>query len=155
MGSKKLQAWLPLVFAVIMVAGMAVGYQLRENVTGGLAFLKNEKSSAIEEVMGLVNSKYVDKVSDDSLQNQTINDMLAHLDPHSVYIPADELADVNEDLQGNFEGIGVEFQLFNDTVNVVSVVADGPSDKAGILVGDQIIKVDDSSSLTKKKYFSR
>ncbi len=150
MGSKKLQVWLPMIFAVVMIAGMAIGYQLRENVTGGSAFLKNAKGSSLEEVMSLVNNKYVDDISKDSLQNETISDLLSHLDPHSVYIPASELEEVNEDLQGNFEGIGVEFQIFNDTVNVVNVVENGPSAKAGIELGDQIIKVNDTASLTKK-----
>jgi carboxyl-terminal processing protease len=77
--------------------------------------------------------------------------MLAHLDPHSVYIPAKELQEVNEDMQGNFMGIGVEFQLYNDTVNIVNVIADGPSYKAGAQIGDKIIKVDDSVLIAGKK----
>src|ERR1051325_278129 len=68
-----------------------------------------------------------------------------HLDPHSVYIPSSELAEANEDLMGNFEGIGVEFNLFNDTVNVIYVIHEGPSEKAGLQLGDKIIKVNDSS----------
>lgn len=150
MGSKKLQVWLPLVFALIMVAGMAIGYQLRENVTGGVAFLKNEKSNSLQEVMDLVKTRYVDPVSMDSLKNKTINDMLGQLDPHSVYIPASDLAEVDEELQGNFEGIGVEFQIFNDTVDVVKVIEGGPSEKAGIEIGDQIIRANDTVSLTGK-----
>jgi carboxyl-terminal processing protease len=70
--------------------------------------------------------------------------MLARLDPHSVYIPAVDLSEMNEDLQGNFEGIGIEFQIFDDTVNVVNVLAGGPSEKAGLQVGDKLIKVGDS-----------
>src|ERR1700722_15304338 len=70
--------------------------------------------------------------------------MLSHLDPHSSYIPAANLTEVNEDLQGNFEGIGVEFQIFDDTVNIMNVLAGGPSDKAGLKVGDKFIKVGSS-----------
>ncbi len=70
--------------------------------------------------------------------------MLAHLDPHSYFIPAVDREEMNEDLQGNFEGIGVEFQILSDTVNVINVLAGGPSDKAGLQVGDQFIRVNDS-----------
>ncbi len=80
----------------------------------------------------------------DSLGDDAIQSMLAHLDPHSIYIPAAELSDFNEDLEGSFQGIGVEFQIFDDTVNVVSVLAGGPSEKAGLHVGDKFLKVDDS-----------
>jgi carboxyl-terminal processing protease len=67
--------------------------------------------------------------------------MMDHLDPHSIYIPASSLEEINEELEGNFKGIGVEFNIFSDTVHVVHVIADGPSDKAGVQVGDKIIKV--------------
>src|SRR6201999_1755496 len=69
---------------------------------------------------------------------------LGHLDPHSVYIPAVDVSEMNEDLQGNFEGIGVKFQIFDDTVNVMNVLAGGPSDKANLKVGDKFLKVGDS-----------
>ncbi len=70
--------------------------------------------------------------------------MLSHLDPHSSFFPAADVSEMNEDLQGNFEGIGIEFQIFDDTVNVMNVLADGPSDKAGLKVGDKFLKVGDS-----------
>ncbi len=140
---KKLKVWLPLLFAIVMMIGMLIGFHLRENIhTTG--FLKTRKQTPVQEVIDLVNMKYVDTVSLDTLGNNAIDGMLDHLDPHSVYIPAVELSDINEDLQGNFEGIGVEFQIFDDTVNVVNVLAGGPSDKAGLKVGDKFIKVDDS-----------
>ena len=71
------------------------------------------------------------------------------LDPHSVYFPPVELKEANEELAGNFEGIGVEFNVFADTVNVVYVIPGGPSDKAGLQIGDKIIKVNDSSLVAK------
>ena len=69
-----------------------------------------------------------------------------HLDPHSVYIPAHNLNEANEDLIGNFQGIGVEFNIFEDTVHVLYVIPGGPSDKAGLQIGDKLLKVDDSFS---------
>ncbi len=149
MGSKKLQVWLPLLFAIVMVAGMAIGYKLKEHTAGASAFfINNSNSSALQEIVKLISEKYVDKVRTDSLKDDAINDMLAHLDPHSVYIPPQDLQTVNEDLQGNFEGIGVEFQIFGDTVNVMNVLQNGPSDKAGVEAGDKMIEINDSIVMT-------
>jgi len=140
---KKLQVWLPLLFAIVMMVGMLIGFRLRGNIrpTG---FFKTRKQTPVQEVMDLVTMKYVDPIATDTLGENAIDGMLSHLDPHSLYIPPADLSEVNEDLQGNFEGIGVEFQIFDDTVNVMNVLAGGPSDKAGLKVGDKFIKVDDS-----------
>ena len=141
---KKLQVWLPLLFAIVMMVGMLIGFRLRGNIrpTG---FFKTRKQTPVQEVIDLVTMKYVDTISADTLGEGAIEGMLSHLDPHSVYIPPADLSEMNEDLQGNFEGIGVEFQIFDDTVNVTNVLAGGPSDKAGLHVGDKFIKVDDST----------
>ena len=140
---KKLQVWLPLLFAIIMILGMLIGYRLYPDI-GSSGFFKTSKRVPVQQVIDLVNQKYVDSVNNDSLSDEAIEGMLAHLDPHSVFIPASDLGEVNEDLEGNFEGIGVEFQIFDDTVNVTSVLANGPSEKAGLQVGDKFIKVNDS-----------
>jgi carboxyl-terminal processing protease len=140
---KKIQVWLPLLFAIVMIVGMFIGFRLRGNIRSN-GFFKTRKASTVEEVLDLVKSYYVDSVSTDTLGDNAIAGMLSHLDPHSSYIPVSDLAEMNEDLQGNFEGIGVEFQIFDDTVNVTNVLADGPSDKAGLKVGDKFIKVGDS-----------
>ncbi len=140
---KKLQVWLPLLFALVMILGMIIGFRLRGNI-GETGFFKTRKQAPVQEVIDLVNMKYVDSVSMDSLGDDAIQSMLAHLDPHSIYIPAADLSDFNEDLEGSFQGIGVEFQLFDDTINVISVLAGGPSDKAGLHVGDKFLQVDDS-----------
>ncbi len=147
MGSKKLQVWLPVLFALVMIVGMMIGFKLREK-TSQLFSLKGRDE--LQEVMELVRSRYVDNVNADSLKDAAIEDILSKLDPHSVYIPATELSFANEDLKGNFKGIGVEFQQFNDTVNVINVIKDGPADKAGVKIGDMIIKVNDTLNLVKK-----
>lgn len=141
MGNKKLQVWLPLIFSLILVAGMYFGFRLRENTAGGMNFFKTDKKTSLQEIIDLVRQRYVDNVNIDSLQSVAITDMMDQLDPHSVYIPASHLQEMNEDIQGNFEGIGVEFNIFSDTVNVVHVMSGGPSDKAGLQVADKIIKV--------------
>ncbi len=150
MVSKKIQVWLPLLFAIVMALGMIIGYQLRAKTTGGDSFLHTENTTAVQEAIDLIRNKYVDKVDMDSLAGPAINGLLDKLDPHSIYIPADELQGVNEDLQGNFQGIGVEFQIIRDTVNVMNVIPDGPSFKAGVQIGDKIIAVNDSINLTGK-----
>jgi carboxyl-terminal processing protease len=149
MENKKLQVWLPLLLSIIMVAGMVIGYKLREESGIKNFFTINSKTS-FEEVLDLVKLKYVDKVGTDSLGNNAINDLLHHLDPHSVFIPATDLDYVNDDLRGNFSGIGIEFQMFYDTVNVLNVLPGGPSERAGLQVGDKFLKVNDSISIAGK-----
>ncbi|MCE3281558.1 MAG: family peptidase [Chitinophagaceae bacterium] len=141
---------MPVLFALVMIVGMGIGFKLREKTADVGSFFKLKKKNSIQEILDLVQSKYVDKIGTDSLTEMAIEELLSHLDPHSVYIPAEKLKFENEDLQGNFQGVGVEFQLFNDTVHVVSVIKDGPSDKAGIKVGDMIVKVDDTLNLVKR-----
>jgi carboxyl-terminal processing protease len=141
MSNKKLQVWLPLVFSTVLIGGMYFGFRLRENTPSGNGFFKTDRKTSMQEVLDLVKLRYVDSVSPDSLQSNAINEMMNELDPHSVYIPASNLQEVNDDMAGNFEGIGVEFNIFYDTVHVLHVLANGPSDKAGLQVGDRIIKV--------------
>jgi carboxyl-terminal processing protease len=140
---KKLNFWLPLLFALAMILGMIIGFRLYPStVTGGL--FKTGKLGPVQEVLDIIKNKYVDSVYNDSLSEDAIQGILSHLDPHSYFIPAVDQVEMNEDLQGNFQGIGVEFQILSDTVNITNVLADGPSDKAGLMVGDQIIRVNDS-----------
>jgi carboxyl-terminal processing protease len=143
MVNKKLQVWLPLVFSIVLIGGMYFGFELRDNSPSGKSFFRPDKKSTLQEILDLVKLRYVDPVRTDTLQYKAINEMMGQLDPHSVFIPASELQEVNEDLTGNFEGIGVEFNIFYDTVHVVHVLVNGPSDKAGVQVGDRIIKVND------------
>jgi len=148
MSKKKLQVWLPLVFSLVMIAGMFFGFKLHQEA-GGQSMFRRDKRTSLQETLDLIRNKYVDKVGLDSLQDDAIAEVMNHLDPHSVYIPASDVASANEELQGNFEGIGIEFNRFSDTVHVLYVIPGGPSDKAGIRIGDKIIKVDDSSIVYK------
>lgn len=141
---KKIYVWLPLLFAIVMIIGMRVGYRLRDDIPNSQGFFQSGKRSSLQEVIDLVRTKYVDPVNTDTLTDDAVQAMLSHLDPHSVFIPAVHLTELNEDLQGNFEGIGVEFHIIADTVHVVSVLPEGPSDKAGLKVGDRFIRVGDS-----------
>jgi carboxyl-terminal processing protease len=143
MVSKKVQVWLPVLFAVLMVCGMIIGYELRDK-TGGSRFLSAGGRSSLQEVLDLVKERYVDAIPSDSLGQVAISEVLDHLDPHSVYIPASNLAEMDEQLEGNFQGIGIEFQLIRDTVNIVSIISGGPSEKAGLQIGDQLLRANDT-----------
>jgi carboxyl-terminal processing protease len=140
---RRLQIWLPLLFAIVMIVGMVIGFNLRENTMTN-SFFKVPRRTPLQEVLDLVRLKYVDAINTDTLADDAIEEMLTHLDPHSIYIPASRLQEINEDLQGNFEGIGVEFQIIDDTVHVTSVLAEGPSAQAGLQAGDQFLRVGDS-----------
>lgn len=143
MQNKKLQVWLPLLFSIVMIAGMFIGYRIKENMPGK-GFFYVERRKPVDEVINLIETKYVDKVPADSLTNKAIESMLNQLDPHSIYLPATELQEIKEDLAGEFYGIGVEYKVLNDTINVLNVVKEGPSEKAGVQVGDKILQVGDS-----------
>lgn len=144
MGNNKFKLWLPLIFSLVMIGGMFLGYKMKEKMPVTARFFSTEKKGTVQEVLDLISKRYVDPVQTDSLADAAIEEMLSHLDPHSVFIPASDLQQVNEDLAGRFEGIGIEFNVFNDTINVLSVLKGGPSEEAGLQVGDKFLKIGDS-----------
>ncbi|MDZ4809919.1 MAG: S41 family peptidase [Bacteroidota bacterium] len=141
MGNKKLQVWLPLLFSIVMIVGMLFGYNLGSQSGNSKGFFSSNSRSSLQEAVDLIKLRYVDSVRIDSLEGRAIQEMMGELDPHSVYFPPFDLKAANEDLAGNFEGIGVQFNIFSDTVNVVYVMPNGPSDKAGLQIGDKILAV--------------
>ncbi len=151
--SKKIQAWLPLVLSVVMLLGMFTGYRLyralgwqnAEQSAANSAFFEAYKSNSLQQVMDLIDLKYVDSLGKDSLEIAGLEAIINKLDPHSQYIPSAKMADVASDLSGNFTGIGVEYQIINDTVMVVAVIDKGPAALAGLLEGDAIITINDST----------
>jgi len=145
MVNKKFQVWLPLLFSIVLIAGMYFGFRLRENTPAGKGFFKANTKTTLQQVLDLIKTRYVDSVKLDTLQNNAINVMMSELDPHSIFIPATNLQEVNDDMAGNFDGIGVEFNIFYDTVHIVHVIANGPSEKAGLEVGDKLIKVNNEN----------
>ncbi|MDQ3682744.1 MAG: PDZ domain-containing protein, partial [Bacteroidota bacterium] len=149
MRNKKLQVWLPLIFSLVMIAGMYFGFKLHQQTGSAKNFFKKDKRSSLQEAIDLITHRYVDAIGIDSLQDGAVQEMMNHLDPHSIYIPAVDVGYANEDIIGNFQGIGVEFNIFSDTVHILYVVPNGPSEKAGIRIGDKILKVNDSSIVSK------
>lgn len=124
--------------SLVLILGMFLGFKFQEEIRG---FGLKSRSSSMEQVMRLIEKKYVDTVDIKALEQGNIEDLLSKLDPHSVYIPAEEVKKSNEVLEGNFEGIGIEFYLLNDTIFVVTAINGGPSELLGIKSGDKIIKV--------------
>lgn len=96
----------------------------------------------LSRALGYISAYYVDSVDSEQLVEDAIVSMLKELDPHSVYIPADEVKEMNEPLEGNFEGIGIQFNVLNDTIYVISPISGGPSEKVGLRAGDRIVEVD-------------
>lgn len=146
----KLSIWLPLLFAIVLVTGMLLGMRMQSNMPK--LVVEQEApgpegigQGKIEEILRYVEAKYVDAVDKEALTQEVIDDLLSRLDPHSNYISAEELQAVNEQLKGNFDGIGVEFMVLDDTIVVVTPLAGGPSETAGILSGDRIVQIADST----------
>ncbi|MBZ4187919.1 S41 family peptidase [Niabella beijingensis] len=146
---KKFEVWLPLLFSLVMIVGMFIGYKLRGAQPNG-GFATSRRSTSLEEALEIIRQKYVDSVRIDTLEANAIREMMNELDPHSVYLPPVDLKEANEELSGKFEGIGVEYNQIRDTVNITFVLKDGPSEKAGLKIGDQIIKVNDSTIAGRK-----
>lgn len=149
MRNKKLQVWLPLIFSLVMIAGMFFGYKLHQQTGSVKGFFTRDHRTSLQEALDLIKARYVDSVGIDSLQDDAMEGIMNHLDPHSVYIPASDLSEANEDIVGNFQGIGVEFNIFEDTVHILHVITNGPGDKAGLKIGDRIIRVNDSLIVSK------
>ena len=146
--NKKTFIWLPIIIAVAMVAGLYIGRYYHQASMIGPGFFSTH--SKIESLLDIINSQYVDTVDSKQLVEDVMPKIIGELDPHSAYIPAKDLESVNEELEGSFGGIGVQFSILNDTITVVSVISGGPSEKVGILPGDRIIAVNDTSFVGKE-----
>jgi carboxyl-terminal processing protease len=141
--NKRSAKLLPLLLALFLVGGMLIG-NLLSRISTLDRFQVYPKTNKITTVIDYISEEYVDSINKDQLVELTIPEILKHLDPHSVYIPAAELQQFNEPLEGNFSGIGVQFNMQDDTVAIINTVPNGPSEKIGIKAGDRIIRVNDS-----------
>lgn len=135
---------LPILLGLALAAGVLIGKYFTSHgdlpVTSNLRF-RNDK---LNSILNIIESSYVDSVNRNDLVETAIPAILKKLDPHSVYIPAKDLARANEPLQGNFDGIGISFNMLTDTILVISTIPGGPSEKIGLLAGDKILYVNDS-----------
>ena len=138
---------LPLVVAAAVALGIFLGQFLgrssaESDIKGILRSLALPQNK-VSQTLSLIETQYVDSVAIDSLVERALPVIVSELDPHSVYIPASEMAEINEPLDGEFDGIGVVFNMATDTVIVLNVIPSGPSDKAGVVAGDRIVRIND------------
>lgn len=145
----KITTWLPVFLAVTLILGVWLGIKLQSRRIASLLPLQIHNSSKLDQIIKLVEGNYVDSVNTRKIVEDAIPEVLKQLDPHTVYIPAKEMQGVNEEMSGNFSGIGVQFSIQSDTVMVIDVISGGPSQKLGIKAGDRIVKVDDSTLVGK------
>ena len=139
----------PIIYAGVLLLGIGIGIFLKGSFSIG--FPSSDSNSAMDEIIELVKSKYVEQVNLDSTQTKLADYYLGQLDPHSVYIPPADLIEANEQLQPNYKGIGIEFQQFRDSVFVAYVMPGGPAAKVGLKTGDILLTVDDSVKLSGNK----
>ncbi len=141
------QRFSSLTIVVVLIIGIVIGANLNSLFSSDDIYVQIMK---LNDVLNLTRKNYVDKIDTQTLVEAAIEGMLGVLDPHSVYISAKNMERVNEDIRGSFEGIGIEFTIINDTINVVSPIAGGPSEQLGIMAGDKIIKIDDEPAIGLK-----
>ncbi|MFT4594398.1 MAG: carboxyl-terminal processing protease, partial [Psychroserpens sp.] len=135
----------PLILALVLAGGVFLGAKLNTGFAPGIMMESSiGNSKKISNLLNYVEEEYVDSVDLDGLTEAAIIKMLDQLDPHSSYIPARDLESTNDPLNGNFDGIGVEFNIINDTIVVVAPINGGPSEKLGIRSGDRIVTIEDS-----------
>ena len=130
---------LPIYFSLAVILGIIIGVFFSGNNNSSLLSKKSVQEQKIKKLINFIEQEYVDNVNTEDLLDGAIEEMLGKLDPHSVYIPKENLQAVTENMQGNFIGIGVQFRMINDSITVVQTIKGGPSIKVGIKAGDRIL----------------
>ena len=145
---------LPTLTVVVMALGILIGTTLTQKANAQRIVYQNGhlqwELSKVDRMLQLMSQAYVDSLNIDSITDEVMSEMVQKLDPHSAYIPKEDLEMVNSELAGSFSGIGVQFTIQQDTVRIVAVIAGGPSEGVGVLAGDKLITVDDSLFVGKK-----
>jgi carboxyl-terminal processing protease len=136
--------YIPLAVITGLLAGILIGSFYSRHMVGYTLGIINASTDKLSALLNVINQQYVDTVNISSLVEKAMPQILGELDPHSVYIPAQNLEAVNSELEGSFSGIGIQFTIQQDTIHVNQVVAGGPSEKVGLMAGDRIVTVDDS-----------
>lgn len=144
MGTKNSSRFTPLIIAISVVAGILIGTFYAKHFAGNRLGIINGSSNKLNALLRVVDDQYVDSVNMTDLVEKAMPQILAELDPHSTYIPAQKLEEVNSELEGSFSGIGIQFTIQEDTIHVNSVIQGGPSEKVGLMAGDRIVMVNDS-----------
>ncbi|MBK6930790.1 MAG: PDZ domain-containing protein [Saprospirales bacterium] len=146
--SPKVHVRLPILFAAVLAAGMFIGQQLPRYDHHArflpAGYQARQTATALDEILRYIEAKYVDTVDLQEIKQSAIAHLLEQLDPHSVYMSPEELQQEEEVMNGNFEGIGIEFLVVEDTIRVITPLSGGPSEAAGILAGDKLVTINDT-----------
>ena len=145
---------LPTLTVLGVALGILVGATLTQKANAQRIVYQNGQwhfeQTKVDRLMQLIEGAYVDSINVDSITDEVMAEFVQKLDPHSAYIPKEDLEMVNSELAGSFSGIGVQFTIQQDTVRIVAVISGGPSEGVGVLAGDKIVSVDDSTFVGKK-----
>lgn len=149
MGQHKNNRFMPLWLALCVVIGILIGTFYTNHFAGNRLNIINSGSNRLNNLLHIIDDQYVDSVNINDLVDKAIPQILAELDPHSVYISAKDVQTATDDLKGSFSGVGIEFTIRQDTIRVQNVIKDGPADKAGVISGDKIVNIDGKSFVGK------
>lgn len=149
MKSKYSYIW-PVIIALALAVGIFIGGKLHFNDSPEKLFTTNSKKDKLNRLIDYIDYEYVDDIDTDSIVDVTVNNILEKLDPHSVYIPKQDMGRVSENMKGDFVGIGVTFYKYRDTITVIRTIEDGPSYKNGLLPGDRILMANNDTLYGKK-----
>lgn len=150
MSTNRSSRFTPIIIAVSIVVGILIGTFYTKHFSGSRLGIINNSSNKLNALLRIIDDQYVDSVNMEELVENAMPQILSELDPHSKYIPAKDLEAANSDLEGSFNGIGIQFRIQSDTININSIVKGGPSEKIGLMPGDQIITVDGAPFVGKK-----
>ncbi len=145
MNEKKNNRFMPILMAISVVVGILIGTFYANHFSGNRLSIINSGSNKLNNLLRLVDDQYVDTVNVNDLVEKAMPQILSELDPHSVYISAKDMQIANDDLKGSFSGVGIEFIIRQDTLHVQNVIKNGPAERAGVIAGDMIVKVDDKN----------
>ena len=149
MKSNKNKRFTPLLMAASVVFGILIGTFYANHFSGNRLSIINSSSNKLNNLLHIVDDQYVDTVNINSLVENAMPEILAELDPHSVYIAAKDVQRANDDLKGSFSGVGIEFTIRQDTIHVQNVIGGGPAESAGVIAGDKIVSVNDEPFVGK------
>ncbi len=141
MNNNKSNRMMPLIMALCVILGIIVGTFYANHFSGNRLNIINSGSNRLNNLLHIIDDQYVDAVDIDSLVEKAIPQILSDLDPHSIYISANDVQQVTDDLKGSFSGVGIEFVIRDDTIQIQGVIKDGPAEQVGVLAGDKIVSI--------------
>lgn len=142
MNPNKRNRYMPLLMAVCVAFGIVIGTFYANHFSGNRLNIINSGSNRLNNLLHIIDDQYVDNVNIDSLVDKAIPQILSDLDPHSVYITAKDMQAANDELKGSFSGVGIEFNIREDTLHVQNVIKNAPAERAGLLAGDKVVSID-------------